>query len=949
MPPQKEYTDEEITYKLRPPINAIRIPEFPERPDLFDEVEWVPFIGVEDAKLAHRLWHLPDSIIGQALTGKTNPYPRPPDEDRNRHALASNIYESLMIDHILPTNESEWEANWQNEGLKQAQWSRQDIFGTDGDQDYAEDQQVLIEGHDVLTAAYWKVDKLRNELRSRGLDDSGRSAELRRRLNDDERRQKQRHCFLPRSNLSHWGIDRSNSKYAIQLTESNHLKPLDMYTWAISLSPYNPTYWVSRAYCHYQQAYFDLAIGDAYRAQLLCEILADARARNRQPGLYPRIWHAIEQHLLVDPRDQGTGELNPTVQKLREPNGINHFIPTLRKALQSIISLSLLGLQCWDDYKSSDNYLRQRLIMAFNDTQIFDQRRTLFGKLMEQHKESRKQCYRYPYERKAGYVRGDRKYPYDAGDKNRHEASFLDNLNNNLFENNESLPWKRCTIRSIEDEKTLSVFATRDIEKGEMIFAEEPSIRGHLIPNSLPKNWQNLMIDKKTKKKQLYRRPPADSESGLRCENCHRIVRNAEYSDQDIEEIKRGNHPEACRCILEGGKRVHLKFCLGIEPQGDTCSQIARKLYHHRACGKSWTWLHNAMRQGIYSYDDMYHFSHSNEEHGTVLSLLLREVFDITLMRRERSDDPNIMAHEIDELLVLEDFEDWHENWFPFTFAANIQVPFDILLQLGVDIFRDLTFDTWVIQTVLRKLLVNVIPWDLQWRSSFGPSRNHWKRLPRPEWQNTPSNEKRIKRYDPMFCDMYLFPGFSLFNHACRDSHNATWGYDQTIPNRVLIWATERIPEGTEIRIPYRYKKPKKRTARRLLGKECTCKRCTAKPQQLTTNSGHDDDSGSDSPVETEGEDEHDFGQTARKTAPPPQEETAQEETAQEETVGEGPSGSQKKRKTVSDQLASQSTRPAKMSRTEIPESTQNTQAEDAGKAPGTNIGGSSGEGKLVL
>ncbi|OJJ36871.1 hypothetical protein ASPWEDRAFT_170375, partial [Aspergillus wentii DTO 134E9] len=43
------------------------------------------------------------------------------------------------------------------------------------------------------------------------------------------------------------------------------------------------------------------------------------------------------------------------------------------------------------------------------------------------------------------------------------------------------------------------------------------------------------------------------------------------------------------------------------------------------------------------------------------------------------------------------------------------------------------------------------------------------------------------------------------------------------------------------------------------------------------------------------------------------------------------------------------STRPAKMSRTEIPESTQNTQAEDAGKAPGTNIGGSSGEGKLVL
>jgi hypothetical protein len=41
-----------------------------------------------------------------------------------------------------------------------------------------------------------------------------------------------------------------------------------------------------------------------------------------------------------------------------------------------------------------------------------------------------------------------------------------------------------------------------------------------------------------------------------------------------------------------------------------------------------------------------------------------------------------------------------------------IQIPFDILFNLGVDIFSDLSFDTWVIQTVLRKLLGVAPAWD---------------------------------------------------------------------------------------------------------------------------------------------------------------------------------------------------------------------------------------------
>lgn len=144
------------------------------------------------------------------------------------------------------------------------------------------------------------IGKVDVELKERGLSTAGSRDKLEQRLIDDEF---ERHDgIMPRSDISHWSISHSE-KYILQ--------PV-----AIHLCPYNPTYWESRAYCQYQQSFYDLAIGDAYHAQLLCDVLERAPGRNKRPGLYPRIWHAIVQHLLVEPREDG--KLKPEDVRLRQ-------------------------------------------------------------------------------------------------------------------------------------------------------------------------------------------------------------------------------------------------------------------------------------------------------------------------------------------------------------------------------------------------------------------------------------------------------------------------------------------------------------------------------------------------------------------------------------------------------------------------------------------------------
>ncbi|OOF93725.1 hypothetical protein ASPCADRAFT_150286 [Aspergillus carbonarius ITEM 5010] len=791
----------ENPYNNPPAAQAVAPPPFPPRPNLYDEVEWAPYLSKDDAKIARRFWSLPDSFLGQSL-GEQPRFLRPTTDEevhtQPMHALARNVYDHMMREHLVPLAPGNWEKRWAESGLDAQAWSFDDVFTGQGF-----DLGAITEDPDRVAGQLisgMKVQQLRDALEKRNLSNVGTAVQLRQRLRDDKRRVYRNYCVLPRSDLSHWGIKRGDTgKYAIKITDEDAIGALDMYTCAILVSPYNPAYWLSRAYCHYQHAFFDLAVGDAYRAQLLCDVLVNSLHRNRQPGLYTRTWHALEQHIRAQERDPATGNLCPEIELLRQHNGVNYFGHTIRNATRNVISLSLAALQCWEDYHIKEMVYRGQTGIINRDNIPFRDRLQVMESIRKRITAAKTAPDYFFYEKRAGHVFGERRYPYDADDKDRSTDEFVGKATEILISQNGSLPGKKCKVHV--DNRTnngaqLCIVATENIEAKEIIFVEIPSIRGHLNLRKLPKD-QNVQ-------------PP------LRCDNCRRDL-PAGHQGNYSNEVQQGNLREACGCIL---KKIPIAFCPTPNQEYQTCAENARARYHFRTCGMDWEWLHDTMRP-ITSISRGYqqpYYTHTNEAHTTLLSLLLREVFDITLHRRER--DPHLMAHEIDELLVLESPENWQNQSFPFTLAGNVQVPFDMLMQLGVDIFRDLTFDTWVIQLILKKLTAHIVPWDPDLREP---------REIRKEKETSPGNTisgQGLNISDPMFHALYLYPGFSLFNHACPGSYNATWGYDPEVPNRLLVWSITPIQKGEEIRIPYFHSNDQGVTSitlERVLGRPCDC------------------------------------------------------------------------------------------------------------------------------
>lgn len=166
---------------------------------------------------------------------------------------------------------------------------------------------------------------------------------------------------------------------------------------------------------------------------------------------------------------------------------------------------------------------------------------------------------------------------------------------------------------------------------------------------------------------------------------------------------------------------------------------------------------------------------------------------------------------------------------FPFSFAANIRVPFDILSCLGVNIFRDLTFDTWVIQIVLRKLLMAAVPWhSFQDRTSDLPETRAGKtKRTKKIIDLVPEEFSEVR---PSFPDLYVFPMLSMFKHRCTPHHNVNWLWDTTILNRSVLRTTRNINAGEDMYIRRTGLSLTRDSASRVLGKPCSCSSCAAEP-----------------------------------------------------------------------------------------------------------------------
>lgn len=713
---------------------------------------------------------------------------------------------------------------------------------------------------------------------------------------------------LPRADLGDWGI-RRQGQFILDVQSDYGLNALDCLTWAILLGGYNPTYWVSRAYLFYELRFYDLALGDCYRAFRLIETLEDAARRNMMPGLYIRVWDAVEGHIVSMGDRNAVKKLAKT--KARGQNGVNYFIPTLRKALHHIISKSLFKMQCWEDYLVWDEYLTKRLLMPHRDkTAFIDRRKEVEDAVKSRIQDGEQDARIYFFEKRFGVVEG-KAYPQTARDVDRGAEAFQNRVTEMYLRGWNRFADEMLEIRPWRD--GFGVFATRDITMDDVLYSDEPSARGHLDRTARPPIFE---------KDHGVRPGDQNFAQEPRCENCRRDIDLDTFRRRKTSQTENPN-PQgptfACACsddsvvakkyfchrnwhqeagpaappqdatdeeepestsasAAQGGKgkrkrktsttkvKPKKKQKKGKEPattvpteQPDvprTCFEIARRLYHYKSCGKDWEWLQKAMMpiwhlenrgrpvmDGTRGIRGGRYLTHNNEKHGTVLSMILRDVLDIALLQRTEAGRHNLLAHETEEMLPLCGAEHEPERLFPFGWAANIMVPFEMLLNLGVDIFTDLAFDTWVIQTVLRKLLMNVVPAD---ESVGGRDEPEWGKTdpvapvdpPQgylPEASsivNPPAPPPGDQTYslEDVKAEMenvYLHTGFAMFNHGCGTARNAVWLWDTETPNRIIVKAETAIAAGEQVLVGYLYDDADLVQLQRLFGaRGCVCEEC---------------------------------------------------------------------------------------------------------------------------
>ncbi|KAF2489828.1 hypothetical protein BU16DRAFT_586015 [Lophium mytilinum] len=133
----------------------------------------------------------------------------------------------------------------------------------------------------------------------------------------------------------------------------------------------------------------------------------------------------------------------------------------------------------------------------------------------------------------------------------------------------------------------------------------------------------------------------------------------------------------------------------------------------------------------------------------------------------------------------------------PWSFNEHIVYPTLMLRKLGIDVFADLRYDTWVVQTIMSRLDNNGI--------------------------SLPLGHGWIKSLGSLHC---------LFNHSCTP--NAGWMPKAGDPSKLEVWVSRDVKEGEELFVCYKdtvmfmpYEERQK-TLQKWLGTECGCPRCAA-------------------------------------------------------------------------------------------------------------------------
>jgi len=228
---------------------------------------------------------------------------------------------------------------------------------------------------------------------------------------------------------------------------------------------------------------------------------------------------------------------------------------------------------------------------------------------------------------------------------------------------------------------------------------------------------------------------------------------------------------DACSAPLSGNS--HALECCNVRYCSAICKAEALKSYHKTLCRKDFGWLYKQ-------------YSDADPLSNDMVPLLMVKVLATAIEQNARP-------------LKVACVGTMHagygkQNPSYFKLMDNITAPIKILQTLGVDIFTDRRFDSWVMQTLFLRI----------------------------------ENNKQGVKFGRL-THSGLNPMFTMFNHAC-DPAALWWPEGGTIGAPVEVRAYRNIEEGEEICISYTdivLPEMKRRSmVRPHIGKDCECARC---------------------------------------------------------------------------------------------------------------------------
>ena len=231
------------------------------------------------------------------------------------------------------------------------------------------------------------------------------------------------------------------------------------------------------------------------------------------------------------------------------------------------------------------------------------------------------------------------------------------------------------------------------------------------------------------------------------------------------------DHCFACSRIMRNKIVIRLTSCMCVFCS-DACRQEALTTYHNAICGRDFGWLYEACKGVDKTFSDL-------------VPLMMIKVLGTAVHL-----DCNPL-----KVPCIESLKPNKNSVVPSTFrlSYNIIAPLQILETLGVDIFTNLKFDSWALQSVIMRIEDNRVR-----KQTFG--------------------DLRYSIIDPLF---------NMFNHSCVPT--ASYRYEGG-GTAMTVKALRDIKKGEEICIsyvdPWMPEKERKQELWKRVGGLCGCPSC---------------------------------------------------------------------------------------------------------------------------